>query len=231
MKKKYITLSVILLLASPVFAYSPWNVSFEAGYTLGLMNMKGLQREGRYENPGHAFEVAVPVEYRINEYVSISSGIRYIGKSYQTEKYYEGSLIRDIRSVEHFFEIPLSFRLSYGNEKVRGFVSAGAYIGVRFLSTEMGGFDMTLFMQHLGISSYWGVLDLNANVDNLFDAGILAECGVAFKVNNADEVYITARYQYSLTELDRNYQEELTHRYIDSLSITLGYTFAFGGDR
>ena len=42
------------------------------------------------------------------------------------------------------------------------------------------------------------------------------------------ELLISARYQYSFTSLDRKYQKNQVHRYIDTLSITAGYSFSLG---
>ena len=79
-------------------------------------------------------------------------------------------------------------------------------------------------------SSIWKIpfsVDLNPVSDNLFDAGLLAEAGIGYTLGSG-ELLISARYQYSFTSLDRKYQKNQVHRYIDTLSITAGYSFSLG---
>ena len=70
-------------------------------------------------------------------------------------------------------------------------------------------------------------LDLNPVSDNLFDTGLLAEAGIGYTLGSG-ELLISARYQYSFTSLDRKSQKNQVHRYIDTLSITAGYSFSLG---
>ena len=231
MRKAAVLLASLLIAISSLSAGS-WQMGAEAGYTMGFYDQRGGWREGRSYSLGHAFEVAVPVEYRANEWLSISSGIRYIGKSYGMSNTYEfqGETVRnmDIRNTEHFFEIPLTFRLSLGNGSIRGFIGAGGYVGVRFMSVEKGKADLA--MTPASASEIWRMNHLNPETDNLFDAGIIAEAGLGYAFQYAGELYLAARYQYSLTALDRKYQQDPVGRYIDTLSITLGYSFRLGGE-
>ena len=71
---------------------------------------------------------------------------------------------------------------------------------------------------------------IRADADNIFHAGLLTELGAGFSFTKSGELFISARYKYSFTELDRKYQENRIKRYIDTLSFTLGYTFRMGGD-
>ena len=177
---------------------------------------------------------AIPVEYRVNGWFSVASGLRYIGKPYNMAEDTTAAGGFDFyssRNVSHFLEVPVSARFSLGNGTMRGFLGAGAYIGVRFLSTESGRLNSQGFLTTAGTDpGFWGIVELNPSSDNLFDAGLLAEAGFGCRLGGG-ELIISARYQYSFTSLDREYQKGLVYRYIDTLSVTAGYSFSIGGGK
>ena len=82
MRKALLVLLIILLPIS-LFASSGWNIGIEGGYTMGFYDQRGGERPYRTFSIGHAFELSVPVEYRVNDWFSVVSGLRYIGKPYQ----------------------------------------------------------------------------------------------------------------------------------------------------
>lgn len=212
-----------MLMVSLLYAGS-WGVGIEAGYTLGLYDQRGGISDFERYSPGHAFSVSVPAEYHIYDWLSVATGISYEGRAYGYERSVAGNHMFDLRNTEHFFLVPLSLRFSFGNDFARGFVGAGGYLGVRFLSEESG------YVYGINIGNMHGFGELDPAADNLFDAGLLAEAGVGFSVVDDGELYLALRYRYSLTELDRNYQENRIKRYIDTFSVAVGYSFRLGGD-
>ena len=233
MRKASLLLLAILLPLS-LYASSGLNVGIEGGYTMGFYDQRGGERPFREFSMGHAFELAIPVEYRVNGWFSVASGLRYIGKPYNMAEDTTAAGGFDFyssRNVSHFLEVPVSARFSLGNGTMRGFLGAGAYIGVRFLSTESGRLNSQGFLTTAGTDpGFWGASELNPSSDNLFDAGLLAEAGFGCRLGGG-ELIISARYQYSFTSLDREYQKGLVYRYIDTLSVTAGYSFSIGGGK
>lgn len=118
-------------------------------------------------------------EYRVNDWFSVVSGLRYIGKPYNMheDNSEEGGIdLYRTRNVNHYFEVPLSLRFSLGNDTIRGCLGAGLYLGVRFLSTESGRLNVYDFITTADTNPYfWGTVDLNPVSDNLFDTWLLAE--------------------------------------------------------
>ena len=181
MRKALLFLLVILLPIS-LFASSGWNIGIKGGYTMGFYDQRGGERPYRTFSMGHAFELSVPIEYRVNEWFSVVSGLRYIGKPYNMheDNSEEGGIdLYRTRNVNHYFEVPLSLRFSLGNDTIRGFLGAGLYLGVRFLSTESGRLNVHDFITTADTNPFfWGTVDLNPVSDNLFDTGLLAEAGI-----------------------------------------------------
>lgn len=82
MRKALLVLLIILLPIS-LFASSGWNIGIGGGYTMGFYDQREGERPYRTFSIGHAFELSVPVEYRVNDWFSVVSGLRYIGKPYK----------------------------------------------------------------------------------------------------------------------------------------------------
>ena len=240
--KKIITLLMsALVLSSSLFASraGTWDVGVEAGYTLGFYDMKGGKLPGKSYDPGHWFGIAVPVEYHFYDWLSIAAALSYEGRGYSSDKeaHFTKEDGKDIwvgvyeRSfIEHYFDIPITLRFSIGNEMVRGFLGVGGYIGVRFMTSEMTRMNPA-YVSEISSSSYNGTISLNPDADNFFDGGILTELGVGFSFSDSSELYLAARYKYSLTLLDKKYQENMAARYMDVFSLSVGYTFRLGGDK
>ena len=129
--------------------------------------------------------------------------------------------------MHNFLELPLSVSFSFGSDSVRGFIGGGGYIGIRFLQAVAGrtmlGSESLENMTSVPNSSYvFTFIDFNSG-DNLFDAGLEAYAGVSYFLpsENNTEIYLKARYQYSLTSLSKG-QKDNVDTYIDALSVDIG---------
>ena len=225
MKKIMIILLIAIIVPASLYASRAGTLSIglEAGYTLGLYDQKGGSRITEY-SPGHAFSIGIPAEYHFTSWLSLASGLFYEGRAYGSERVYEDQLVFSLRNTEHFFDVPASLRFSLDNGFIRGFAGAGIYLGWRFRSTEDGNAAALD-----GSNSYInGTVELNPLTDNMFDAGFLAELGGGVRFGERSEMYIAARYKYSFTSLDRNYQENMVTRYIDAFSVSIGYNILIG---
>ena len=224
MKKTLIILLIALMVPASLFASRAGTLSLglEAGYTLGLYDQKGGSSATTY-SPGHAFGIGVPLEYHFTNWLSFASGLFYEGRAYGSERMYEDELVFNLRNTEHFFDVPVALRLSLDNGVVRGFIGAGVYLGWRFRSTEDGKSMILGAPENTS-----GVIELNPNADNIFDSGFLAELGGGVRFGNRSEMYIAARYKYSFTALDKNYQDNMINRYLDTFSVSIGYNILIG---
>ena len=61
---------------------------------------------------------------------------------------------------------------------------------------------------------------------NLFDAGILAEAGVMYHLNELGYLYGSFRYQFGLTSLEKDYRLA-AHTYFSNLSFDVGFMFQY----
>ena len=126
-------------------------------------------------------------------------------------------------------EFPLTLRFSAEIGDFRLYAGAGGYLGVRLFDVH-AGYSESLTFDGNGNSiyeSYYEHMGIGGS-GNLFDAGILAEAGVMYHLNELGYLYGNFRYQYGLTSLEKNYRLA-AHTYFSNLSVDIGFMFDLQG--
>ena len=138
MIRKLFTILVALILPVCLYSSSGWLIGVEGGYSYSLINTS-TGWSGTYIDNGHGFDAAAIAEYRVNDYFSVTGGIRYIMKS---SGYYKenssGAMVDDYIKMHHMLEFPLTLRLSAEIGDFRLYAGAGGYIGVRLFDVHAG---------------------------------------------------------------------------------------------
>lgn len=225
MIRKLFTILVALILPVCLYSSSGWLIGVEGGYSYSLINTS-TGWSGTYIDNGHGFDAAAIAEYRVNDYFSVTGGIRYIMKS---SGYYKenssGAMVDDYIKMHHMLEFPLTLRLSAEIGDFRLYAGAGGYVGVRLFDVH-AGYSESLTFNSNGNKIYEGYYEHLSigESGNLFDAGILAEAGVMYHLNELGYLYGSFRYQFGLTSLEKDYRLA-AHTYFSNLSFDVGFMF------
>ena len=225
MIRKLFTILVALILPVCLYSSSGWLIGVEGGYSYSLINTS-TGWSGTYIDNGHGFDAAAIAEYRVNDYFSVTGGIRYIMKS---SGYYKenssGAMVDDYIKMHHMLEFPLTLRLSAEIGDFRLYAGAGGYVGVRLFDVH-AGYSESLTFNSNGNKIYEGYYEHLSigESGNLFDAGILAEAGVMYRLNELGYLYGSFRYQFGLTSLEKDYRLA-AHTYFSNLSFAVGFMF------
>ncbi len=225
MIRKLFTILVALILPVCLYSSSGWLIGVEGGYSYSLINTS-TGWSGTYIDNGHGFDAAAIAEYRVNDYFSVTGGIRYIMKS---SGYYKenssGAMVDDYIKMHHMLEFPLTLRLSAEIGDFRLYAGAGGYVGVRLFDVH-AGYSESLTFNSNGNKIYEGYYEHLSigESGNLFDAGIIAEAGVMYRLNELGYLYGSFRYQFGLTSLEKDYRLA-AHTYFSNLSFDVGFMF------
>lgn len=225
MRRRLIVL-LLVLLPLPVFAASGLFVGVEAGYNYDIIDT-ATGWAGTQNSNGHGFDISVPVEYRVNDWFSVNSGLRWIMRSSGYRKSYSdagGTFVADdYVKMHHAIEIPLTVRFSLPLDDFRLFIGGGGYIGVRTLDVDAGSSYLTASdAEERGYwERYYQHIAFEAD-DNLFDAGLIAEAGASYEFGDYGSLYLLGRYQYGLTSLAKD-SRMAAHSYFDSISVDVGF--------
>ena len=225
MIRKLFTILVALILPVCIQASSDWLIGVEGGYSYSPVNT-ATGWSGTHISNGHGFDAAAIAEYRVNDYFSVTGGIRYIMKS---SGYYKenssGAMVDDYIKMHHMLEFPLTLRFSAEIGDFRLYAGAGGYVGVRLFDVH-AGYSESLTFNSNGNKIYEGYYEHLSigESGNLFDAGILAEAGVMYHLNELGYLYGSFRYQFGLTSLEKDYRLA-AHTYFSNLSFDVGFMF------
>lgn len=170
-----------------------------------------------------ACEAGLALKVQFTNRVALSTGARYMLKSAYYTKEYDGTTVDSYAVLHHFLEFPLTLQLYGGSGKSRFFLGLGGYAGIRLFETHIGS-SLTLMND---TEHYFRNVELNSS-DNRFDGGLIAEAGFTVP-SRRGEFYLRLRYQYSLTSLAKDTQSDVTHTYIDTVSVTAGFLFHLWG--
>ena len=103
--------TVLLLISIVIFSVSAssWRIGGEAGYALNFMDTVTIWPRTEYR-PGHGAEAAFIAEYCFDNGLSLSTGLRYIAKSFTYHHENSGQVVNDYMEMDHFLELPLVLR-------------------------------------------------------------------------------------------------------------------------
>ena len=223
--KRTFALLLLLSLSALFFASDGMYIRISGGWTQSFLTT-AERRAGTSETGISGFELSIPVEYRFNDYLSISSGLRYMMRDTRYQKEFENEMVDDYVFMRSFLDLPLMVRAGYGNEIIRCYAGAGGYIGIMFMQAVTGHVSATVStdITKPGVEYKYvpfEIIDFNSET-NLFDAGLAAELGFGIETENGS-VDISLRYQYSLTSLYSGTSGSAVKPYIDTLSLSAGY--------
>jgi hypothetical protein len=229
-KKAFLTAFLMSLFFSPLAAQNQpqWHIGFAGGYANNNLYTSVLDRSfTAYEN-GHGFEFALPVRFRFLPWLGVQAEIQYVLKNYTWKRteFYSGYYAD---YVNHFLDLPVMVHFSFGGQRLRGFLNAGGYLGVWLLSGRKG-------MQrgvHAGEGGIVGIIDdidfdskveFDRSRDNRFDAGLLLGLGVQYAWKPVT-VFVEGRFNYGLTDLQKDYMYGLVPRINNTWAIRMGALF------
>jgi hypothetical protein len=207
-----------------------WYFGLTTGYSNnGLYTGDSYRAFSEYER-GHGFEISIPVRYQFVDWFSLQAELQYTQKNYSwvRDKSFDG-IYMDV--TNSFIDFPLMANFSFGSPNLRGFVNAGAYMGVWVNSHRKGKtIEGTSNVWDLPneITTYYYEYDekveFDMNRDNLFDAGLLVGVGIQYEWKVVT-IFAEGRYNYGLTDLQKQYMYEQLPRLNDTFVLTLGVLF------
>lgn len=209
----------MVLSSSLALCASSFSVGLEASYDYTFISTKTVFAD-TVESGFHGFDVTVPVEYRIFDWLSVDSGVRYVMKNTRYVNSYGNETRRDFLKLRSFIEFPLTVRLSLNIGRAGVFSGGGAYAGYWIGMIDSGTEHSS--MNTDSKSKVTGVIDISSGY-NRFDAGLIAEGGVSYAFD-IGRLYLAVRYQYTLTSLSAR-QYNGVNTYLDNLSASAGFLF------
>ncbi|PVH24596.1 porin family protein [Sphingobacterium corticibacter] len=219
-----------------------YEIGLSAGYTRNTLTTDNGSRSFTRNYPLNGFQVAIPMQYHINDWFGVQLDLAYVQKNYALRRtgFFEGV---ENEVTNSFIQAPLMAHFSFGGEDLRGFLNLGGFAGywassrIRGASGDAFSADNDLgdndqlyrFSEIFNLSSYDERVSFDSRRDRRLELGLLAGVGLEYRVSPQYKIFAEARYQYSLTDLQKNYMINQIPRYNNTFGVQLGVLYGFGG--
>ncbi|MCL7986487.1 PorT family protein [Sphingobacterium sp. lm-10] len=245
MHKKLLLLLVSLSSLAAMQGYAQqqrYEIGLSAGYTRNSLTTDNGYRSFTRHYPLNGFQVAVPMQYHVYDWLGVQLDLTYIQKNYAVRRtgFFEGI---ESEFTNSFLQAPLMAHFSFGGEDLRGFLNLGGYAGY-WVSSRIRGASADVFSagRDLGddeqLFRYTDLIDLynydervafDSRRDRRLELGLLSGVGLEYRVSPSYKVFAEARYHYSLTDLQKDYMVNQIPRYNNTLGVQVGVFYGFGG--
>ncbi len=194
MKKRLLTLSVILLILLPLPAGTVY-AGLESGVGAGSI-IAGKNYKNYKYGSSSAYSLSIPVVYELNSWLGFESGISLCGRNYSVEKSIGDLRVIDLMKYNTFLTLPLRASFSYrADEYFSLFISLGGYCGYWIYGKEKGAVK--------GMNS---ITDVDSETDlslkNRYEAGLAALFGCAVDLEKV-RLRFFGQYDVDLTDMNR----------------------------
>ena len=228
----YLQWMALLLFAFHIStASAQWKVGVQAGYTHNsLSTASGYAYDRNYDALG-GFTVGIPVQYEFVDWFALQADLSYTQKNYASHR---SGMYKKIQSdtKNGFMQLPVYAHFSFGGEKLRGFINAGAYAGYWASSKTKGDqyqyFYDIIDSQNLAPYHFDEKIPFDSRRDNRFDGGLMTGLGLQYQLTPGIRLLIEGRYYRGLTDLQKNYMLNQIHRYNDTFTLQVGCMFTLG---
>jgi hypothetical protein len=203
-----------------------WYIGVSGGYANNWLYTSVGSRPFAEYRQGDGFEIGIPARYQVNSWFALQAELQFIQKNYiwlRTEQF--AGARSEVTNT--FISVPLMTQFSFGGQRMRGFVNAGGYLGFWANSHRKGvwqGFVENLDPDKVVYSDFDENVDFNTKRDNRFDAGILAGAGLSYVLKPCT-IYLEARFNYGLTDLQKDYMYDKVPRVNNTVTMTMGILF------
>lgn len=115
--------------------------------------------------------------------------------------------------------------LSFGTERIRGFINLGAYVGAWINSFTKG--ELMEFSDEGDMFYVEQSYEFNSERDNRFDGGVVAGLGAQYNLNPTISIFAEGRLVYGLSDTQKSYMIDQYHRYNTTMIVQLGVMYNF----
>lgn len=234
-RNKWIAACLLLLAGTllPDRAAAQWKVGVNAGYTYNHYSIDThYAYDFNYDGRG-GLTVGIPVEYGILDWLAVRADLSYLQKGYSMDRAYDQTC-RDRR--DHYLSLPVMARISFGSEKVRGFLHAGGYMGY-WMKSRVKGVEQSVSSlledvfndKDEGIFvAYDNEYTFNSTRDNRLDAGLVGGVGVCYRLCPRIELEAEGRCYYALTSIAKEYMKHTKQpQYNTTFALQVGVKYCF----
>ncbi|PWT74829.1 MAG: hypothetical protein C5B59_10285 [Bacteroidetes bacterium] len=227
---------IILACFIPLLSHAQLSLGIEGGVNKNYLSTSGIQQAFTSYTGAYGAQVAIPVSYRLKNWLSVQSSISYVQKNYNIVRtgFFEGI---HQNNKNNYIQVPLMAHFSFGGKKMRGFLNLGGY-GAYWVSATVQGtepnilnpVDSSFTTSQQPVNDFSLSKPYSFNEKYTFDSrkdcrwewGLLAGVGLSYQLSQSVVMYVEGRFTQSLTDQQKNYMINQVGRYNQTYAVLAG---------
>ena len=229
--------AVSILLLCSLQGRSQFFVGAEGGLNMNYLTTSNASEPFTQYQGMKGFNIGIPVGYQFTDWLAIIATPTYIKKNYDIVRtgFFTGVYQKNYNT---YLQLPITARLSFGGEQLRGFVDLGGYAAY-WQSARIKGTDANILNEVdtafqtvnptsiLGENapySYDQKYTFNSKKDQRVELGLVGGLGVSYELLETYTFYLEGKYYRAMTDQQKHYETSQAPRYNDNFGLVLGCT-------
>lgn len=222
----------------PLKTQAQLEVGISGGYNKNDLHTSTEYRAFTKYDATSGFELGVPLQYHLNEWLAVQVEPSYIQKNYEQSRshFFEGIYQKNTNS---YIQLPFMAHFSFGGKQLKGFLNIGGY-GAYWASGKIKGAvanvfdngpeipddqDIDKYFQLNQAYHYNEKYVFDDRRDRRLELGLLAGIGIEYSILNKYRLFVEGRYYYGLSDQQKNYMINQIPRYNDTYAVRIGCLF------
>lgn len=217
-------------------------VGVEAGYDQNYLLTNISNLAFTTYKPLGGYVMGIPLEYKLNPWMSVSSDPNLSQKNYQLARtgFFQGVYENFTNS---YIQLPIYAHFTFGESKVKGFLNLGGY-SAYWKSSRVKGTEANILnpvdtaystsnpSSILGEQkgySYREKYEFNKTRDRRFEFGWLLGIGLSYDLNRKYKFFLEGRLVQSLSDQQKKYMINQVPRYNQTYGLSMGCLVRLNG--
>ena len=180
------------------------------------------------KNSGYTF--GVTAKYNIKDWLAARADLLWVQKNYKMNRTANNNAsILNSDYTNNYLSVPVMAQVQFGYA-FKVFAYFGGYVGYWMSGKRSGqtySMDYLLYGSEESTKYSDETWEFDSRRDNRFDAGLVYGLGISLNVYDKIVVSAEGRYYYGLTDVQKNYMENLVPHYNTTLAIQAGVSYGF----
>ncbi len=228
MKRIFISIAFVLAASvaqaqTPDEGNSPWAIGLRGGWSNTTISRYDAGRMDETYSALGGIEAGIQSRYTFNNWFALRANLSFMQRSHRMDRnlnYLDPVYTEHINS---YLMLPVMADFSFGGERLRGHLLAGAYAGY-WLSEHRRGTtywmtDYYVYFEPFDETRSFTDEDLRLN------AGLVLGAALSYPLGEKWELGLDALYYYDLTSHHQGHPALADPRYLNTISLTLNINY------
>lgn len=218
------------------------SIGIEGGYNKNYLVTNNSNRAFTNYLPLNGFNLGIPVQYQLTDWFAVTADPTFIQKNYRQER---SSFFTGVyqNSYNNYLQLPVTARVLFGGQKLKGFIDGGLYGGYWMSSKIKGVNSNILDLADDETASVSTIFDtqkpyrydekytFDQTKDNRIEFGWIAGLGAGYDLTERYQIFGEAKLMYGFTDQQKNYMTNQVPRYNTTYGINIGFMYHLQNSR